>query len=110
MNQDPFVSLSPQELEELSLCGIATEDQFYNCNVESLLRDLAQAQQFFPEKQFILTKERVLTIFRTVRKQEPTSSSLDFVARPCSRRRSMPTIDIWHLFMPLFLTRAMFRW
>lgn len=75
MNQDPFASLSPQELEELSLCGIATEDQFYNCNVESLLRDLAQAQQFFPEKKFILTEERVLAIFRNVKKEGPTVES-----------------------------------
>lgn len=99
MNQDPFASLSPQELGELSLCGIATEDQFYNCNVESLLRDLAQAQQFFPEKQFILTEERVLTIFRTVRKQEPStpeSQKLPSLPGGLTKGQALPTSTLHH--------------
>ncbi len=62
MNPDVFDKLTPLEREELALCGISTPEQLRNCTVQQLLRDLNQAQQYFPDKSFTLTEERLSAI------------------------------------------------
>lgn len=62
MNPDAYERLTPQEREELALCGISSNDQLKKCTVQQLIRDLQQAQTFFPDKQFTLTAVRISDI------------------------------------------------
>ena len=62
MNPDAYERLTSQEREELALCGISSNDQLKKCTVQQLIRDLQQAQTFFPDKQFTLTAVRISDI------------------------------------------------
>ena len=66
-----FNSLTPQEREELALCGISTPEQLQKCTPAQLIHDLHQAQQFFPGKTFTLTEERICRLIPDVASAEP---------------------------------------
>ena len=62
MNLESYERLTPQEREELALCGRTTPEQLDKCSVQQLIRDLQQAQTFFPDKEFTLTAVRISDI------------------------------------------------
>lgn len=54
-----FEELSQAEREELALCGITNAEQLQRCSAERLMHDLAQLQSFFPNREPVLSAERV---------------------------------------------------
>lgn len=63
MQPNPYHTLSPAEREELALCGISSEDQLLKATATQLCRDLQQARNFFPDKTFTLTPEKIHSLF-----------------------------------------------
>lgn len=59
----PFESLNPTEREELTLCGISSEEQLVKSSADTLIKDLRQARAIFPDKTFTLTDEKIRTLF-----------------------------------------------
>ena len=54
-----FSKLSEQEKNELSLCGISSPEQLARTSVEQIVADLHRAEEFFPERQFVLSRPRI---------------------------------------------------
>ena len=63
MQPNPYHTLSPAEREELALCGISSEDQLLKATATQLCRDLRQARNFFPDRTFTLTPEKIHSLF-----------------------------------------------
>lgn len=63
MENDPFSSLTEQELYELSLCGITSAEQLIKTDVSTVAKELSQAKLYFPDKQFTLNETRLESIF-----------------------------------------------
>lgn len=72
-----FEELSQAEREELALCGITSAEQLQRCTAESLMRDLAQLQDFFPNHEPVLSEERVM-LLNTAEPEEQEPISSDF--------------------------------
>lgn len=88
MNSKAFEKLTPQEREELALCGIHTPEQLTSSSLSQLTRDLQQARHFFPGKVFTLTEERLSELFDAAPAPVPSA------AQPQSfpgQRSAMPT-------------------
>lgn len=63
MESNKFQTLTPQEREELALCGITSPLALSKVTEAQLIRDIGHARHFFPEKTFTLTKERIHLLF-----------------------------------------------
>ncbi|MBR5888942.1 MAG: hypothetical protein IKY92_02735 [Akkermansia sp.] len=63
MADEVFQNLTPQEIQELSLCGITTEAQLQAAGVSVVLRDLAKIKLHFPDKQLTLTQSKLESLF-----------------------------------------------
>lgn len=66
-------TLTDAELADLKLCGITTEAQLLNSTADTLWRDLEQAQLFFPEHPFALTRQRLADILGDEDEEEKES-------------------------------------
>jgi hypothetical protein len=73
MHYVSFNNLTPQEREELALCGISSAAQLQKCTPEQLIHDLRQAQQFFPNRTFTLTEERICRLIPDSAPAEPAT-------------------------------------
>ncbi len=82
-----FHTLSPTEREDLALCGISTEEQFARVSVSQLCKDLRQARQFFPERTFTLTEDKIKALCPETKETE-VEKEYDF--HPTGRS-SLPT-------------------
>ena len=74
-NPDPFESLTSREKEDFELCGIVTAEQLLACSVERLTSDLERARSFFPERQFVLTEERIVELLSSDKTYAEESTS-----------------------------------
>ncbi len=63
MEPDPFTKLTPQEIEELSLCGITSAAQMATTDPQEVLEDLEKAQRFFPGRNFTLNSTKLQAIY-----------------------------------------------
>lgn len=63
MNPGSFGQLTPQEREDLALCGVSSEEQLRKSSPLRLCKDLEQARRFFPDRSFQLTEHRILELF-----------------------------------------------
>ncbi len=87
MLPDSFNQLTPQEREDLALCGISSEEQLAKSSPLRLCKDLEQARRFFPERKFQLTEARILSLFSlSPVKADEADTDDDF-----GGRSSMPT-------------------
>lgn len=59
MNPDPFEQLSVTERDELALCGISSAVQLCTCTPCKIAEDLKLARNFFPDRTFVLTEQRL---------------------------------------------------
>lgn len=59
MDSTTFQKLTKQEAYELSLCGISSESQLLKADINTILKDLENAQKYFPDRHFSLTKEKL---------------------------------------------------
>lgn len=75
MDESLFQQLTEQEVYELSLCGISSESQLLKTDVNTILKDLATAQEFFPDKHFSLTKEKLEALLGTQATVEATETA-----------------------------------
>lgn len=80
MDTGTFSKLTPQELEELKLCGITSPAQLSLTTPRHILEDLEQAESFFPDKTFTLNLSKIQAIYdlysgETNASTEETSSS-----------------------------------
>lgn len=55
-------TLSEAERSELHLCGISTDAQLRKVSAAHLWKDIQQAREFFPDREFTLTEERIQQI------------------------------------------------
>lgn len=63
MSKTPYLdTLSEVERREHQLCGISEDAQLNKTTVARLWKDLQQAHEFFPDKEFVLTEERLKQI------------------------------------------------
>lgn len=69
--------ITPEEREELALCGITSRKQLLQIAPTSLWRDIQQARECFPSRHFVLTRERLLSLYDT-----PISVATDEEKRP----------------------------
>ena len=88
MNSEAFEKLTPQEREELALCGIHSAEQLKNSTLAQLIRDLQQAKRFFPGKNFTLTEERLSEFFT---ESPAEDSSVTLPQSFPGQRSAMPT-------------------
>lgn len=63
MSKTPYLdTLSDAERQELRLCGICEDAQLNKVLAAQLWKDIQQAHEFFPDKEFVLTEERIQQI------------------------------------------------
>ena len=89
MMTSAYERLTPQELEDLRLCGITSPEQLKNLTAQRLINDLQQAREFFPEKAFTLNPERICGLFSSL-PQEAATQEVQQVNLP-GTRSAMPT-------------------
>ncbi|MBQ4636116.1 MAG: hypothetical protein IJB64_06750 [Akkermansia sp.] len=65
MNKEDFISTLPQaEQKALAVCGIYKAQQLQNISLDTLLADMSQAAEFFPEEIRALSQTRLAEIYR----------------------------------------------
>lgn len=74
MNSTLFNNLTTAEREDLALCGIVTAEQFEKASLLQLCNDLEQAKNFFPERQFSLTVEKIRSHYTPSHEEEETET------------------------------------
>ena len=89
MMTSAYNRLTPQELEDLRLCGVTSPEQLKPLSAQRLIHDLQQAREFFPEKTFTLTPERIRELYAGMQAQEEAQDELQ--ARLPGSRSAMPT-------------------
>lgn len=92
MSKTPYLdTLSEVERRELQLCGISEDAQLKKTSVARLWNDLQQAHEFFPDKEFVLTEERLKQILaeapeiieeEAIGQQSPKANTLIIERRP----------------------------
>lgn len=70
-----YADLSQAEREELALCGITSAEQLQRCTAESLMNDLAQLQDFFPNHEPVLSEKRVKELCPEETEERPAESA-----------------------------------
>lgn len=97
MIPDTFDELSPQERDELALCGITSPTQLQNSSANRIMQDLEKAREFFPDKSFTLTGTRVNEIFSLYENFSTrpiiNEEELEHLPKP---KRSLPTVGYKH--------------
>ena len=88
MNSEAFEKLTPQEREELALCGIHSAEQLQNSSLTQLAQDLQKAKRFFPGKNFTLTEKRLSEFFGVSPAEIASASSPQSFP---GQRSAMPT-------------------
>lgn len=79
MEQDILSTLTPQERDDLALCGITSDAQLARSTAEILCKDLQTARVYFPEREFCLNDARIQALFRisTTESAEEPGESVD---------------------------------
>lgn len=72
MNKENYIlTLPPAEQKALAVCGIYKEEQLLNVSIETLIAEMEQAAEYFPEEIRVLTRDRLFEIYRSARAQQP---------------------------------------
>lgn len=88
MQSDLFQHLTPQERDDLALCGISSQEQLSRTSSAQLIKDLEQARQYFPDRNFSLTREQIASLFA---ESEQNSNQNNNSGEISSSRSSSPT-------------------
>lgn len=98
MNPVSFEKFPAHEREELALCGITTAEQFCRCSASELADELRLARNFFPERRFVLTEERLCAMLSELQaiqheKARKVDNDLPFVN---AKGKSLPSAGFHH--------------
>ncbi len=71
MSKENYIStLTPTEQKALSVCGIYKAEQLLNVSIETLIAEMEQAAEYFPEEIRVLTRERLVEIYNNAHQQQ----------------------------------------
>ena len=71
MNKENYIlTLPPTEQKALAVCGIYKAEQLLNVSVETLIAEMEQAAEYFPEEISVLTHERLVEIYNSAHEQQ----------------------------------------